>query len=133
MDQYSSLEEQLSDSERTASRLLSKVYESREELGVWSMIQLLKLKKDHCILQLAKLNIAESSPLEIAAIQGKIKVLESFLHDIQTDLNKRRKSAESSAVLSDRETFMDEDDEPRAPAPKRTRYINKAREAGLIR
>lgn len=108
MDQYFSLDEKLADSEKLAGRLFSKVYECREEDGVWSLLQLLKLQRDKNILELAKTDIKSVNSLEIAKIQGKIEVIGSLLRSIQTDLNQKRGAPSSQNRISDKEDLEEE-------------------------
>lgn len=132
MDQYSSLEEMMADRERLVNNLLSKVYESREEMGVWAIIQLLKVQKDKLILDLAQVDVKLDNNLEIARIQGKIELIGSFLRDVQTDLAKR-KGSRPEGILSDREEFMEEPTEKEVKKSKgsRRKYQMK-REAGIL-
>lgn len=131
MDQYNSLEEKMEQGSKVAAKLFSKVYECREEEGVWSIIQLLKLQRDKLILELAKTDLKEGNSLEIAKIQGKIEVIGMFLRDVQKDLNKRKNTA-GSKILSDREEFMEEQPVVKKREFTKARRTRLTREAGIL-
>src|SRR6056297_1834318 len=132
MDQYSSLEEMMAGREKLVNGLLSKVYESREEQGVWAMVQLLKLQRDKLILDLASVDVKVDNNLEIARIQGKIELIGSFLRDVQTDLAKRKGSSRPDKILSDREEFMEEPSEKIEKTRGSRRKYQMKREAGIL-
>jgi hypothetical protein len=93
MDPYSDpfLTEKITSNAKKMSALLDELYEYRDEKGTELMGALLMAKRDEQILHILKLTPSESTPIEIAAIQGKISVISEVVAFINAQYYERSK------------------------------------------
>ena len=95
MDQYSDpfLTEKITANAKKMGSLLDELYEYRDQEGTELMGSLLMAKRDEQILHLLKLTPSETTPIEIAAIQGKISVISEVVAFINAQYYERSKKS----------------------------------------
>lgn len=91
---------------KAVTELSATIYEYRESPGVEALGKYLSAKRDEYLLDVLKIKASNSSPVEIAFIQGKIKAIGDVIASLQQQMylqNKKVKPPKTKKVRSRRQ------------------------------